>query len=25
MARHCFIDIGERQAECLFMSYYMMP
>lgn len=24
MARHCFVGIGERQPECLFMRYYMV-
>jgi hypothetical protein len=24
MADHCFVGIGERQRECLFMRYYMI-
>lgn len=24
LARHCFVGLGERQKECLFMRYYMV-
>ena len=24
LSRHCFVGIGERQKECLFMRYYMV-